>query len=133
MEFYLNKFRVEIVEFFNAETLREIDYGILDLSRIQDHELKEVLIFFEEFLTMELKLNYLENETGLFSVQIIDDKYCYDEFGYVIEADSICELKELVLSENRIWYVFDEILAEKIISSTGVGNEYMSELSKETK
>ena len=133
MEFNLNKFRVEIVEFFNAETLREIDYGILDLSRIQDHELKEVLIFFEEFLTMELKLNYLENETGLFSVQIIDDKYCYDEFGYVIEADSICELKELVLSENRIWYVFDEILAEKIISSTGVGNEYMSELSKETK
>ena len=119
MEFYLNKFRVEIVEFFNAETLREIDYGILDLSRIQDHELKEVLIFFEEFLTMELKLNYLENETGLFSVQIIDDKYCYDEFGYVIEADSICELKKLVLSENRIWYVFDEILAEKIISSTG--------------
>ena len=119
MEFYLNKFRVEIVEFFNAETLREIDYGILDLSRIQDHELKEVLIFFEEFLTMELKLNYLENETGLFRVQIIDDKYCYDEFGYVIKADSICELKELVLSENRIWYVFDEILAEKIISSTG--------------
>lgn len=119
MEFNLNKFRVEIVEFFNAETLREIDYGILDLSRIQDHELKEVLIFFEEFLTMELKLNYLENETGLFRVQIIDDKYCYDEFGYVIEADSICELKELVLSENRIWYVFDEILAEKIISSTG--------------
>lgn len=119
MEFYLNKFRVEIVEFFNAETLMEIDYGILDLSRIQDHELKEVLIFFEEFLTMELKLNYLENETGLFRVQIIDDKYCYDEFGYVIKADSICELKELVLSENRIWYVFDEILAEKIISSTG--------------
>ncbi len=119
MEFNLNKFRVEIVEFFNAETLREIDYGILDLSRIQDHELKEVLIFFEEFLTMELKLNYLENETGLFRVQIIDDKYCYDEFGYVIEADSICELKKLVLSENRIWYVFDEILAEKIISSTG--------------
>lgn len=119
MEFNLNKFRVEIVEFFNAETLREIDYGILDLSRIQDYELKEVLIFFEEFLTMELKLNYLENETGLFRVQIIDDKYCYDEFGYVIEADSICELKELVLSENRIWYVFDEILAEKIISSTG--------------
>ena len=119
MEFYLNKFRVEIVEFFNAETLREIDYGILDLSKVQDHELREVLIFFEEFLTMELKLNYLENETGLFRVQIIDDKYCYDEFGYVIEADSICELKELVLSENRIWYVFDEILAEKIISSTG--------------
>lgn len=119
MEFYLNKFRVEIVEFFNAETLREIDYGILDLSKVQDHELREVLIFFEEFLTMELKLNYLENETGLFRVRIIDGKYCYDEFGYVIEASSICELKELVLSENRIWYVFDEILAEKIISSTG--------------
>lgn len=117
MEFNLNKFRVEIVEFFNVETLREIDYGILDLSKVQDHELREVLIFFEEFLTMELKLNYLENETGLFRVRIIDGKYCYDEFGYVIEANSICELKELVLSENRIWYVFDEILAEKIISS----------------
>lgn len=119
MEFNLDKFRVDIGEFFNAETLREIDYGILDLSKIQDHELKEVLVFFEEFLTMELKLNYLENETGLFRVQIIDDKYCYDEFGYVIVADSICELRELVLSENRIWYVFDEILAEKVISSTG--------------
>ena len=114
----MNKYRVEIGEFLNVETLREIDYGILDLSKVQDYELKEVLIFFEEFMTMELKLNYLGNETGLFRVQIIDDKCYYDEFGYVIEADSICELKKLILSENRIWYVFDEILAEKVISST---------------
>ena len=53
--------------------------------------------------------------TGIFRVEIIGDKYRYSEFGEVIEADSIYELKELVLAENRIWYVFDDILANNII------------------
>lgn len=117
MEFNWVKYRVEVVEFLNAETLKEIDYGILDLSRTKDLELKEVLQFFEELLTMELKLNYLDNETGLFRVRRTENKYCYEEFGHIIEADSIHELKELVLSENRIWYIFDEILAMEIIGS----------------
>ena len=107
---------VEIVEFLSAETLEEIDYGILDLSKIKDYGLREVLLHFEELLTLELKLNYLENDTGIFRVHAIDGRYCYREFEYVLEADSIVELKELVLSENRIWYVFDECLAEKLIN-----------------
>ena len=115
MEIDLAKYSVEIVEFLSAKTLEEIDYGILDLSRIKDYGLKEVLLFFEELLTLELKANYLENDTGLFRVQIIGNKYVYKEFSHVIEADSISELKTLVLSENRIWYVFDDILAYYIL------------------
>lgn len=114
MRFDLLKYSDEIVEFLNVETLREIDYGILDLSKIQNHELKEVLLFFEDLLRMELKVNYFENDTGLFRVQFSCGKYYYEEFGYVIEADSLCELKERVLSENRIWYVFDDVLAGEI-------------------
>lgn len=105
----------EVVEFLNVETLKKIDYGILDLSKIRNHELREVLIFLEELLTMELKVNYLENDTGLFRVQVVEGKCYYKEFGYVIEADSVFELKELVLAEDRIWYVFDEIMACKYL------------------
>lgn len=105
----------EISEFLNARTLKQIDYGVLDLSKVKKHSLKEALTFFEEVLTMELKLNYLENETGIFRVEVYQDKYYYREFGHVIEADSILKLKELVMCQNRIWYVFDEVLASKII------------------
>lgn len=119
MDFNWVKYKVEIVEFLNVETLKEIDWGILDLSKIKDYELRGVLLFFEELLTLELKVNYLENDTGLFRVQVIEDKYLYNEFGYTIEADSVCELRELVLSENRIWYVFDEILAEEFLVKIG--------------
>ena len=63
----------------------------------------------------KLKVNYLENGTGLFRVRVVENRYCYEEFGYVIEADSIVELEELVLSENRIWYVFDDILADELM------------------
>lgn len=113
MEFNLLKYSEEIVEFLSVKTLREIDYGILDLSKVSDYKLKEVLIFLEEVLTLELKYNYLQNTTGFFRVHVFQGKYYYNDFGYVLEADSICELKELVLSENRIWYVFDDILAEE--------------------
>ena len=115
MEFNIQKYSVEIVEFLSVETLEKIDYGILDLSKIENYELREVLCFFEELLSMELKVNYYENRTGCFRVEKYQDRYCYCEFGYVIEADSICELKELVLMENRIWYVFDEILARNLL------------------
>lgn len=115
MHLNLNTYSGEIVEFLNEKTLKEIDYGILDLSKIKDIGLKEVLIFLTELLTMELKVNYMENETGLFRVEVFEGKCYYREFGYVLEADSICELRELVLRENRIWYVFDDILAEKLL------------------
>jgi hypothetical protein len=82
----------------------------------ENHALREVLLFFEELLTMELKVNYLENDTGLFRVEVVEERYCYREFGHVLEADSICDLKELVLGENRIWYVFDDILARRLIT-----------------
>ena len=113
MELNLVKYSSEIVDFFSAQTLEEIDYGILDLSKIKDLELREVLRYFEELLTLELKQNYMENETGIFRVHIFENKYCYKEFEYIIESASICELKEWVLAENRIWYVFDEILANE--------------------
>lgn len=118
MEIDWDRYRVEIVEFLNVETLRQIDCGILDLSGINDYELKGVLLFFEELLFTELKVNYLKNDTGIFRVSIIRGKYCYNEFGHIIEADSIDELKRLVISQNRIWYVFDDILAEEIMSKT---------------
>ena len=118
----LNWFRYtdEVVEFLNVDTLRKIDYGILDLSKIRNHELREVLMFFEELLSLELRVNYLENDTGLFRVRVIGGKCYYEEFGHVIEADSVCELKELVLAENRIWYVFDDILAGKCCGGDGL-------------
>ena len=120
MSFDFKEYMVDIVEFLCAETLEEIDYGILDLSKIKDYGLREVLLFFEELLSMELRLNYLENPTGIFRVYIVEDRYFYEEFGYVLEADSISDLRELVLSEERIWYVFDEYLAEKIIDGRGI-------------
>lgn len=113
MELDLLKYSSEIVDFLSVKTLEEIDYGVLDLSKISDYRLKEVLYFLEELLTMELELNYLKNRTGLFRVEVSQGRYCYKEFGYVIEADSMDELKETVLNENRIWYVFDDVLAEK--------------------
>lgn len=116
MELNFVKYSDEIVEFLCAKTLEKIDYGVLDLSKIKDFRLKEVLRFFEEILTWELKVNYLKNTTGLFRVHAFEGRYYYTEFGYVIEADSICELKELVLSENRIWYVFDEFLAGEFVN-----------------
>lgn len=45
MENSLARYKSEIVDFVNVDTLREIDYGILDLSRIMDYELKNVLYY----------------------------------------------------------------------------------------
>lgn len=115
MHLNLAKYSQEIHEFLSAETLEKIDYGILDLSNVCDLELREVLHFFEELLTMELKVNYMESNTGIFRVQIVGGRYCYREFGNVIEADSIEDLMELVLRENMIWYVFDDVLANEMI------------------
>lgn len=114
MEIDLTRFKREIFDFLCTETIQEIDFGVLDLSYVEDIELKGALCFFKEVLTLELKVNYLENNTGIFRVQYENGRYCYREFGYVIEADSLVELKDLVLAEDRIWYVFDEELLENL-------------------
>ncbi len=114
MELNLTRFTAEIIDFLCTDTIRDIDYGILDLSYVDDFELREVLYALGEVLTLELKVNHLENNTGIFRVQLERNRYYYREFGYVIEADSLVELKELVLAENRIWYVFDEDLLESL-------------------
>lgn len=114
MEIDLTRFKREIFDFLCTQTIQEIDFGVLDLSYVEDIELKGALCFFKEVLTLELKVNYLENNTGIFRVQYENGRYCYREFGYVIEADSLVELKDLVLAEDRIWYVFDEELLENL-------------------
>lgn len=114
MEIDLTRFKREIFDFLCTQTIQEIDLGVLDLSYVEDIELKGALCFFREVLTLELKVNYLENNTGIFRVQYENGRYCYREFGYVIEADSLVELKDLVLAEDRIWYVFDEELLENL-------------------
>ena len=115
MDFNLTHLAGEIVEFLSADTLREIDQDVLDLSGIRDMELREVLCFLGGALSNELKVNYLENNTGIFRVELNSNGFCYREYGYIIEADSLMELKELVLEEGRIWYVFDEELLGKVM------------------
>ena len=115
MEVKILEYGSEIVEFFNAETLRAIDYGVLDLSAIRNYELKEVLYFCEELLASELELNYMKNSTGIFRVSKDKDIWHYTCAGRVIEAASLHELKQLVLKHNHIWYVFDDDLARNII------------------
>ena len=51
----------EILEFLTQDTLRAIDWGVLDLGRIKDLELKGVLMIYEASLTLELKDNYKNN------------------------------------------------------------------------
>jgi hypothetical protein len=48
-------------------------------------------------------------------VEVIEDRYYYREFDDVLEARSMKELKDMVLAENRIWYVFDEVLACEVL------------------
>lgn len=108
MRFDLAEFKSEIEDFFTGNTLREIDYGVLDLSHIENVELKRALRFKEELLAVELEINYLENGTGVFRVSLESRFWCYKQGKEVICASSLVELREIVESENRIWYVFDE-------------------------
>ncbi|MDO5859137.1 hypothetical protein [Methanobrevibacter sp.] len=108
------RYSSEIVDFLNGETLRDIDYGILDLSHVEDRQLKDIFLYLEESLTAELIFNYSQNKTGMFRVHLFGKLWCYCEREYVIVAYSVCELKESVISDNRIWYVFDEDLAKKM-------------------
>ena len=108
MSLDLIKYTDEILEFLTTETLSEIDWGVLDLGRIKDLELKCVLMIFEKSLTLELMDNYKNNSTGIFRVRYANGFWCYEEFGCRIKARNLDELKEIVTGQNRIWYVFDE-------------------------
>ena len=116
MRINLSKFKNELLDFCCSDTLREIDYGVLDLSRIDDVELRQALYFQEELLTVELEINYLENSTGIFRVSIEREFWCYKQGKEVICASSLVELRQIVESENRIWYVFDELSAQRVES-----------------
>ena len=109
-----DRYSQDIIEFVNRDTLKAIDWGVLDLGHIENCELKEILLVIEEELTRELRKNYAENGTGIFRVFRCREFWCYKEGGYVIKARNLCELKKIVESQDRIWYVFDE-------SSAGMG------------
>ena len=104
----LIKYIDEILEFLTEDTLRAIDWGVLDLGQIKDLELKSVLMIYETSLTLELEDNYKNNCTGIFRVIYHEGIWCYEEFGYVIEAENLEELEKTVRGQNRIWYVFDQ-------------------------
>ena len=91
MRVCLTKFTDEIADFLTNETLKAIDY----------------------LLTVELELNYLENETGIFRVCRRGNFWYYKQGKHIIKAICLDELKKQVTVENRIWYVFDEDLAKK--------------------
>ena len=113
MRLDLANFTSEIGDFLNEETLRAIDYGILDLHQVENRELREVFYFIEELLTAELEQNYLDNDTGIFRVSKRGCLWYYKQERHMIEANTLVELKSKVIFENRIWYVFDEDLADR--------------------
>ena len=115
-----DKFRNEIIEFMSKETLEAIDWGVLDLGHIGNCELKEVLLAMEATLTLELENNYRHNSTGIFRVSLEGRFWCYEERDIRIKANSIGDLKRLVESQNRIWYVFDEELGGNCVKLKGI-------------
>lgn len=114
------KFGYEIFEFMSRETLEAIDWGVLDLGHIKNYELKEILLTLEAALASELEDNYTNNGTGIFRVSFEGEFWCYEERGIRIKAKSIEDLKGLVESQNRIWYVFDEELGCRCIQQKGM-------------
>ena len=115
-----DKFRYEIIEFMSKDTLKAIDWGVLDLGHIKNCELKEILLVLEATLTLELEKNYRYNSTGIFRVSQKGRFWCYEERDIQIKAKSIRDLKRIVESQNRIWYVFDEELGGKCVKFKGI-------------
>ena len=109
----LDKYASEVLDFLCTDTMYEIDCGTLDLGCIRDVELREFFRYMEELLYVELLLNYMQSATGIFRVHLFGDVWCYCEGQCVITAESLCELRQSVISQNGIWYVFDETLARR--------------------
>lgn len=116
-----NRFGYEIIEFLSKETLEAIDWGVLDLGHIENRELKQILLALEATLTLELEQNYKYNSTGIFRVSLKGRFWCYKERDIEIKAKNIKDLKMLVESQNRIWYVFDEELGGKCVKLKRIG------------
>ena len=113
MQIDLAEYASETLDFLCTDTLYEIDCGILDLSDVEDVELRQVYRFLEELLTVELLLNYRKSATGIFRVYRFGQIWCYCDGRHVITALTCSELEENVLCEGGIWYVFDYDLAER--------------------
>ena len=116
-----DKFKYEIIEFLCEDTLKAIDWGVLDLGHIKNYELKEILLNLEAALTLELQNNYINNSTGIFRVSLEGRYWCYEEKGIQIKATNITDLKRIVESQNRIWYVFDEELGGRCVQIKRIG------------
>lgn len=106
---------MKITEFFTTETVRAIDWGVLDSNRIKSCDI-ESFYFFESMLTLELEKNYRYNDSGIFRVEKQENSVVYtDEVtSQVIVAENIADLEIKVKKSNNIWYVFDEILASRL-------------------
>lgn len=115
------KFRYDIIEFLCEDTLKAIDWGVLDLGHIKNYELKEILLTLETALTLELENNYKNNSTGIFRVSLQGQHWCYEENGIQIKADNLRDLKRIVKSQNRIWYVFDQELGGRCVKLKRMG------------
>lgn len=115
-----DKFKFEIIEFLCEDTLKAIDWGVLDLGHIKNRELKQILLTLEAALTLELESNYINNTTGIFRVSLKGRCWCYEEKGIQIKANDISDLKRRVESQNRIWYVFDEELGGRCVQRKGI-------------
>jgi hypothetical protein len=100
MRVCLTKFTDEVADFLTNETLKAIDYGILDLHHIKNRELRNVFYFLEELLTVELELNYLENETGIFRVCRRGNFWYYKQGKHIIKAICLDELKKLIKQKS---------------------------------
>jgi len=114
------KFKYEIIEFMCKDTLKAIDWGVLDLGHVKNRELRQILLTLETALTLELENNYVNNKTGIFRVSFKGRYWCYEENGIQIRAESINDLERMVESQNRIWYVFDEELGGRCVKLKGI-------------
>ena len=114
---------MSINNFLTSSTLEAIDWGVLDLSKV-DAKKRKILRHFEAMLTYELKENYKNNSFGIFRVSRIEDMWVYSDriTSQVFESHDIYELKKKVIKSDNIWYVFDDQLAGEINEGINVND-----------
>ena len=54
MDFDIKQYSGEILEFLSEYTLRDIDYGVLDLTGIKDYNLRAIFYYLSDLLYLEL-------------------------------------------------------------------------------